>query len=470
MPRVRPLAVVSMLGLSLYLCGSALAGSAPPVSSPGAEPPAPARAQSATAQAPVLTLDEAVRVALARNPQVLAVREAVSAAQETVVAARTGLAPAVSATGTGSAGTASTLVTSSGQPVSLSSSPTTTGSLSLTATLPLYDSGRTRAAVEQAEAQVAAAEAAFRQTQQDIALQAATAFFNVLKAERLAGVREQQLAQAQAQLAQVQAQVRAGVAPQADVIQVQAQVAQAQVDLLAARSQIASTKAGLQSAIAANAAAPVEVQEPPAPPAAVTITADAALRAAEGNRPEIAKAQGGVQSSQAGLDLAYVNAGPQISVGVNTAYTPLSTNPALNNSTSYGLTATVGLPLYDAGKGRAEINAAQASLRSAQAQLESARLAVRQDVYQAYLAAAQAAANVTATQAAQDAAEEALRVADGRYRAGVGTILEVTTARTQAVQAEVNATSARYDYQTALATLRHAEGLTVLASAQGGSQ
>ncbi len=427
----------------------------------------PALAQAPPPAQPALTLAQAVQAALARNPQVAAARQALAAAQQNVTVARAGMAPTVSLAGTGGLGTpsASSSVGQQGAPFA---SPTASGTLSVSGSVPLYDSGRTRVAVEQAEAQVAQAEAALRQTEQDLALQAATAFYNVLRAERLADVQQAQLAQAQAQLALTQAQVRAGVAPQSDVIQAQAQVAQAQVNLLAARAQISTAKAALQSVIAADVAAPIEVQAPPGPAAQVGVTADAVLAAAEAHRPEIAKAQATIQASQASLDQAYIEAGPQIAVSAGAGYTPISTSPALSNTTSYGLTATVSLPLYDAGKGQAGINAAQASLRSAQAQLEAARAAVRQDAYQAYLNAVQAAANLTATRAAQTAADNALRVAEGRYRAGVGTIVEVITARAQAVQAEVNATTAVYDYATALATLRHAEGEPIVAGVQGG--
>lgn len=455
---------------------SALAGPAPhPADASGdtaspLPPPGPAVARGTPPQAPVLTLEGAVREAQAINPQVAAARQAVIAAQQSILAARAGLAPTISANSTGSYGTTPASVVPSGVPSAPLPSATATGSLSLTATLPIYDSGSTRVAIEQAEASLAAAQAALRQTQQDIALQAATAFFNVLKAERLADVRQAQLARAQAQLAQAQAQFRAGVAALADVIQAQAQVAQAQVDLLTADSQIATAKAGLQGALGAEVAAPVEVQEPPAPPAAVGVTAEAAMSRAEANRPEIAKATAAIQSGQAALDQAYVSAGPQVSVAAGTSYTPLTTSPILNNSVSYGLTATLTLPLYDAGKGQAGISAAQANLRSAQAQFATTRVSIRQDAYQAYLNAVQGVAKVTATQAAQVAAEEALRVAEGRYRAGVGTILEVITARAQAAQAEVNAVNARYDYQAALATLQHAEGVAVVARVQGGNQ
>ena len=110
---------------------------------------------------------------------------------------------------------------------------------------------------------------------------------------------------------------------------------------------------------------------------------------------------------------------------------------------------------------------AQANLRNAQAQLDAARVSVRQDAYQSYLTAVQDAETITATQAARAAADAALAVAEGQYRAGVGTIVAVVTAQANAAQAEVNAVTAVYTYQTGLATLRHAQGMPV---AGGGSQ
>lgn len=429
--------------------------------SPQSEPPVPAGT-------PALTLGQAVQTARAQNPQVLAAQEAVVAAQYGVAAARAGLAPTVSADGTGSVGTSSA-VSSTSSGTAAPSPFGTSGSVSLVATLPLYDAGRTPAAVDSAEAALVQAEAALRQIQQDTALAVATAFFNVLAAERLTSVREAQLAQAQAQLALSEAQVKAGVAARADVLQARSQVAQAQVNLLTARAQIATSKAGLQAAIGADASAPVDVQEPPVPALTVSLTAEEAMRAAETNRPEVAKAGAIVQSDQAAMDLARINAGPQVTVSAGTAYTPLSSSPILSNATTYGLTTTIALPLYNLGA-QAGIDQAQASLRGAQSQLKAAVLSVRQDAYQSYLMAVQDAETITATQAAQAAADAALQVAEGRYRAGVGTILEVVTARATAAQAQVNAVSALYTYQSALATLRHAQGIPIVAGIGGAGQ
>jgi outer membrane protein len=432
--------------------------------------PGPAAAQTNAPPAQVLTLEAALQEMLAHNPQVVAAQQTVVAAQQNITVARAGFAPTVSANGQGAYGTSSsTVFTSSGTPAPLQN-VTGTGTLSISGNLPLYDSGKNQAAVSAAEAALATARASLRQTTQDTALSVATAYFSVLQAERLTTVRQALLASAQAQLALTQARVRAGVAAQSDVFQVQAQVAQAQVDLLSAQSQIGTSKAAFLAAVGLDAAMPVEVQAPAAPPLVVPVDASAAMQAAATNRPEVAKAQAGVASGQAGLDQARIAAGLQVNVGVGTTYVPVSTSSLLNNSVSYGLNGTVSFPLFDAGKGHAEIASAQASLHAAQAQLDAAVLTARQNAYQAYLTAVQNAAQVTATETAQAAAEEALRVAEGRYRAGVGTIVEVITARAQAAQAEVNAANAVYNYQSALVTLQHAQGLPVQASVVGGGQ
>lgn len=469
---VRQLAVIVIaLAMSASAFVAPRAEAAQPAS-PATQPPAtPSPAAPSTAQpsapGPTFTLAQVVQATLAHNPQIVAAEQALEAAQHNVLAARAGYGPTLSAVGNGSFGTTGAQ-TSSGLSAPLSNVGGT-GTASLEASFPVFDGGKTRVAVEQAEAQAATAQATLRQTEQDLALQAGTQFFTVLKNESLASVQQQVLTQAQAQLALVEAQVRAGVAPQADVIQSQAQVAQAQVSLLNARAQILTAKAALASTMGTDATTPLEVANPPAPVPQILVTSDQVIAAALRSRPEIAKGQAGVQAAQASLDTAYVTAGVQVSINVGAGYTPVSTSPALNNTSSYGLTGSLSLPLFDSGKGKAEIASAQAGLKSAQAQLDAAVASVRQDAYQAYLNAVQAAANVTATAAARAAADQALSVAQGRYRAGVGTIIEVIIAQTTAAQADVNAASALYDFQSALITLQHAEGAPIVAAAGGGT-
>lgn len=441
--------------------GAAQAPPAPPASPAPAAPAAPSTAQS-------YTLAQAVQTTITHNPQIVAAQQTLEAAQQSVALAKAGYAPTVSLTGNGSYGTTnssnSTFTSAPLPSVGASGTATVAGNVTL------FDNGRTAALVGTAEATVSSARAALRQTEQDLALQAATQFFTILGNEGVAQAQQQSLAQAQAQLELVQAQVRAGVAPQADVIQAQAQVAQAQVAALNANAQILTAKANLASTMGIDTTAPIEASRPTPSVPQVSVTGDQVISAALANRPEIAKANAAVQSAQAGLATAYVNAGPQVNIGLGAGYTPYSTAPALNNSSSYGLTGSISLPLFDAGRGRDEISAAQATLKGAQASLASQILAIRQDAYQSYLGALQAAANVTATQAAKTAADQAFSVAQGQYRAGVGTVIAVIQAQTTATQADVNAASAQFQFESALVTLRHAEGAPIVAGVGGGSQ
>lgn len=427
--------------------------------SPSVPPPAgPAVAQGAPPASATFTLDQAIQMAVRQNPQVTAAQQTVVAAEQHVIEARAGFFPAVSITGTTAYGTTS----STGVPLSSANS---TASVGVTGSLSIFDNGRTRIAIEQAEAALASARALLRQTQQDVALSAATDFLNVLKAQRIATARQVALDKAQQQLAQSQAQFRAGTAAQADVIQAQAQLAQARVDFLAAQGQIEITRVALRGVLSMDLLAPIELQDPAVQPAPLTVTTDAAVQEAIQNRPEVAKANADVQASQANLASAYASVGFQVTVGANTTYFIASTQPGTSNATAWAITASLSVPIFDAGKGAATINEAKATLAASEAKAEATLLTVRQDAYQSYLSAVQAATNLDATQAAQDAANAALDAAQGRYRAGVGTIVEVTTAQATAALANVNAINGRYDYQTALATLRHALGRPIV----GGS-
>jgi len=463
-PRLSIVAAIGLLPVCLAMLGDA-AVAAPAPAMP-AMPAIPAPAPGT----PTLTLDQAVQDALQHNPQILAAQQAVTAAQQNVVVAKAGYYPTLGVNASGGYGTQSTVEsTTTGIPIPLETVEGT-GAVSVSGNVPIYDSGLTNANVAAAQAALDNAQAALRLMQQNTSLAAATAYFNVLQAERTTAVDQALLKQAQAQLALTQAQVKAGVAARSDIIQFQAQVAQAQVNLLNASSQIGIAKSTLQAAIGIDVAAPVEVQDVATPPLAVSTTAAGAISTAESARPEVAQAAAAVATDQAALTLARINAGVLVNVGVGASYTPYSSSPILNNATSYGLTGTISLPVYNAGKSNAQIASAQATVRNGQALLANARLTVQQNAYQSYLTAVADAQNVVATRAAQQAADEALRVAQGQYRAGVANIVAVITATTTATTADVNAVTALYSYESALATLLYAEGKPIATSALEGGQ
>jgi outer membrane protein TolC len=107
---------------------------------------------------------------------------------------------------------------------------------------------------------------------------------------------------------------------------------------------------------------------------------------------------------------------------------------------------------------RGRVREAQAGLESDRQLLESERLRISLEVRQAYLDLQEARARIHVARKEQDAAREALRVAQVRYSAGLGTSVEVTDAQVALARAGQNLADARYDELASAARLEAATG------------
>ncbi|MDR5682424.1 MAG: TolC family protein [Armatimonadota bacterium] len=399
---------------------------------------APATAQEAA----TYTLAQAVAAAVERNPQVRAAEQSVRAAEARAQALRAALLPSVSLSATGGVSGGTGVVNTSGQ-------------VGAGVSYLVYDGGLREAQIRQAEAQAQAARENLAAVRSDVALAAVQAFIGVVAAERFITVREQAVAQARGQVDAAQAGFRAGTLPQSDVLRALSQLASAEVELIEARALADTRRVALRAVLALGAAAPIAVV-PPEPPPALEVSQQEALQRA-GGRPEVRRSEADVRAAEASLAAAMIAGG--ITVTLDGRYVLVATG---GSSGTWSVGAAISLPVYDGGRKQAQVEEARAALEAARARLEQIRLQVQQEAVQAHLALLSAVAREQASQRALAAAREAHRVAEGRYRAGVGTILEVATARTELTAAEVSALQAAADRWTVLAALRRAMAMPVL--------
>jgi len=409
-------------------------------------------AQAPAAQAPV-TLQEVVESALAQHPSVIA-------AQQTLIAAQARLAQAQAARSVQVALSAQAAYGNENVPPS--NTIATTTRLPVSASLELLNL-QTQYQIQQAEAAVASAAASLAAARQDAALTAGQAYFSVLQAQAVVGVREAAVAQADAQVRQAEARVRAGVAARADVLQAQAALAAAQVDLIAARNQVETALAGLRAAMGRPLTDMISVAQPAAPQI-LSVSREQAIAGAS-DRPEVVRAHADVGASRAALALAEVQAQPLLSISTSASLDTLNT-AGTANYVVWTIGAAVTYKLSDGGALQAAVAEARANLAAAQARETQALQSARLDALNAWLSLQAARARVEAARASEAAATEALRAAQGRYQAGVATILEVLTARTALQSASLSRVQAEFDVQTAVLQLRHAVGQPVV----GGSR
>lgn len=420
--------------------------------------PWPAHAQ-AQAPPPVpvpgkpMMLADAIAYALQNHPSVQAQSQAVTASEARLGQARAPQEVQITASGSANANTVSS---TTGSPTG--SDPRIDHSLRLRTTYLLYDGGTLKLAIAQAEQSVTASRFQLDQTRQEIALAVAQAYFATLKARQLVEVRQHSLLRAQQQLALAQASVDAGVAPRADVIKAQAGLAQTQLDMITARSVGERTLATLKGAMGLPVTASLEIvdtqQRPP-----MDLDRDKAVAEAVANRAEVKKAQADVAAAESALQSAEMKAKVVPTVDARADYV---VSPSGLIGWILGVTASI--PLGDGGKTQATVAEAKANLAAAKARLEAARLTVSVEAHQAYLALQEAEARHIAASANVAAAQEVLRVSDGRYRAGVGVILEVTDAQVGLLTAELTQVETIYDIQAAIAALRKAAGRPVAGS------
>jgi outer membrane protein TolC len=137
---------------------------------------------------------------------------------------------------------------------------------------------------------------------------------------------------------------------------------------------------------------------------------------------------------------------------------------------TWTVTLAANLPIFDGGTTAAKVAQARSDLRSAQAGREQLRQGIALDVRQAYLSVREAQARLEATAKSVEEAREAVRLAEARYAAGVGTSVEVTDAVAAFTGASTNNVTAIYDARISLARLDNAVGAPIGPGATGAAK
>ena len=327
----------------------------------------------------------------------------------------------------------------------------------------LFDSGTRESVNAQARRTLDAARFGQLDARQQIVLNVTTQFYALLRAQDLVKVTEAQVARARQTVAQTQGQIDAGVAARADILQSKADLANAQVGLLQNGSSVRSAEAVLKNAIAIETDAPLRLAPlagdnalPPPPDPGPERTLDDYVRQAYDARPDLRQQKSVVEVSKQSVKQARINAGVSLAGSYVLTYQP--TNDVGAKGTNSQVLVTASYPLFDAGGARGAVRVAEAGRDADLDRLEQLRQTVRLDVEQSYYDRQLAVQRITLAQAAIDAAQASFDAATARRQAGVGTVLDITTAQVSLTQAQNGYVTAVYDFYDADARLRRATG------------
>jgi outer membrane protein TolC len=192
-----------------------------------------------------------------------------------------------------------------------------------------------------------------------------------------------------------------------------------------------------------------------APLAAAGKLPEASAAAAVGQRAEIRALDSRIRAGQQEQAAALRQRLPRI--GVSGDYGVAGAGPDRSLST-YTTGATLTIPLWTGRRIESEAEAARLRIEQSRAQRRAAELRIAQEVEQARIAIDAAARSLLSHEQAAGAAREALELSRLRFEAGIATSVDTTVAQAALAEAEDAVIRTRYEMRLAEARLAWAMG------------
>jgi outer membrane protein TolC len=434
----------------LVLCTTA----ASPVVVAAQTQPAPAPERPPVAGR-VLSLDEAIDIALETQPQIQARLAEYAAARFRMDQALSPIYPQL--TGTVSTTRSQNFVVTSSPLTGQSAGATTdrhfdeTFAARVSLSQLLFDFGKTFASVEAARKLAEVAQQDVELQRQLITLAVKEAYTNINFAQRLIQVSQQAVERSELNLRSARGFFDVGTRPKSDVTRAEVDVANARVDLIRARNIERLARVALNTAMGIPVDTPTVIQDnlvyQPVVLDALQLRAEAL-----GQRPEARQARLQVDAAEAQVRRAVRDFLPDVTG--SGSYGGISTD--LNEA--WEVTLNLSWSLYDGGNRIARYREAKALRDAFGARVRATELDIAREVEQTQLTVAETEERIQAAQVAVASATENFRLAQGRFDAGVGTILELTDAQLALTQAQNTEAQALADFRIALARLDRALG------------
>lgn len=410
---------------------------------------------------PLLSLDEAVQIARAHQPQLRQARAQSEAAAGRSDQGRAPLLPQLGANASylyfdystngssvASGGGGGTTVVGTSAPAVLSAGAT--------ATQLITDFGQSWSRWRGARASEDAQRETERATTLTVVLNVRTAFFNARANKALVAVARETLENQNRHLAQVQGFVEVGNRPEIDLAQARSDQATAELQLINAQSNYAIARAQLRQAMGVDGHADFDVtDETIAAVPGEDARPDDLTEQAVAARPELRSLTDQLRATELAIRAVKGSFGPALGLIGGASY---RRPEGLQDSWVLSGGLTLSWSLLEGGLERGRLREDNANLANLRAGVDLERQQITLEVEQARVAVTSSKAAIVAADKALTNARERLRLADGRYQTGVGSAIELGDAQLALTNAGVQKLQAEFQLGVARAQLLKALG------------
>ena len=300
--------------------------------------------------------------------------------------------------------------------------------------------------------------ASYEEALQQAKYDAISGYYTLIMNRNLVDVAQQAVKDYQGHVTNVEAQYNVGLVASSDVLAAKTNLADSETSLVKAQNTANLAEASLNQVIAYPVQTSITTAEHDLQYKPYNVTLEQAKAYAMLHRSALVKSALDVKSAEEAVKSAKAGYLPTVAVKAGRGYgDPDGYFGTSTKSWSVGASATWNL--WDGG-------ATQNAIKKANAQLEQAKEAnlatvdaVLLAVQKAYLNLRSAEQTIQSTQTAVAQGQESFRIATLRYRAGVGTNLDVLDAETKLTDARNNYVQALYNYNISIAALEQLTGV-----------
>src|SRR3984957_17409472 len=317
----------------------------------------------------------------------------------------------------------------------------------------ITDFGHTTNLVSSARFRAKADEQNAIATKEDVLLAVDRAFYNALESRAVLRVAEQTVASRQLLSDQVSALTRSKLKSDLDLSFANVNTAQAKLLYLDALNNDKASMAALSAILGYPALETFELvndAEPLAPP---PVEVDPLIAEAFAKRPEILALEFQSESDEKVHRADHDQMYPAIS-----ALGAFGDSP-VRDDVIYGPYAAVGvnvqIPIFNGFLFSAKSRESDLRTQATRERLMDLRNRISRDVRTSWLAASTAFDRVNVSEQLLAQANQALDLAQTRYKLGLSSIVELSQAQLQQTQAEIGNAQAGYEYRLALSVLRY---------------
>ena len=338
-------------------------------------------------------------------------------------------------------------------------------SISLTATQTLFAGGGVRSAIKSASLNREAAMLDLQNVINNALLSVRVAFYDVLLNQEKIKVQEQNVQLLKEQLKNVTDRFNAGTVSSFEKLRAEVAVANAQVPLITARNDFRLSIEALRLALGFTRNSQDTLTKVPDILGHLDYTPtsfdlQAAFDSAHNNRPDLQRLAKLAEAGEQTVTTARSNYYPTVALFGGWALRKGASNSFGDSPDGFNVGVQSQWNIFDGRATGGRVIQARSGLQQTKLAQIQAQLDAEVEVRRAYSTWQESTELVDASQKVVAQAEEAVRLATARYDAGTATQLDVLQSQVDLTTARTNQLQAYYNYNTAVAALRKAMGLT----------